>query len=166
MNNPLVTPDFGLIFWTSIVFIILLFILSKFAWKPILKIVKEREDFIQESIASAEKAKEELQRLKVKNEDLIKEVRAERDLLLKEANEMKEKIIADAKTKAKEESDKIITNARIAIENEKMAAVTELKNQVALLSVEIAEKILRSELAENDKQQKLMNTILDEVNLN
>lgn len=156
----------GLFFWQSLLFIGLVFILKKFAWKPILDAVNERETFIQDSLEAAEKAKIELARLQSKNEDLLKQARAERDNLLKEAKETKERIVSEAKGKAQAEADKLITAAREAIENEKMAAVTELKNQVATLSVEIAEKILKKELASDDKQKALASELMEEVNLN
>lgn len=156
----------GLFFWQSLLFIGLVLLLRKFAWKPILEAIGEREEFIKDSLESAEKAKLELTRLKSKNEDLIKEARAERDELLREARDTRDKLVAEAKDKAKSEADKIVANARETIENEKLAAVTELKNQVAQLSVDIAEKILRKELESEQKQKDLMNNMLEEVNLN
>lgn len=162
----LITPDIGLLFWMFVSFGIVLFILKKFAWKPILDSVKEREDSIEEALAQAGKAKEELEKLQANNEDLLKQTREERDLLIKEAREAKDNMISEAKGKAKEEADKIIVSARETIESEKIAAVAELKSQVAVLSIEIAEKILRDELSAEDKQKKLVNNLLEDVNLN
>ena len=162
----LITPDIGLLFWMFVSFGIVLFILKKFAWKPILDSVKEREDSIEEALAQAGKAKEELEKLQANNEDLLKQAREERDLLIKEAREAKDNMISEAQGKAKDEADKILVSARETIESEKIAAVAELKSQVAVLSIEIAEKILRDELATEDKQKKLVNNLLEDVNLN
>jgi len=162
----LITPDIGLLFWMFVSFGIVLFILKKFAWKPILDSVKEREDSIEEALAQAGKAKEELEKLQANNEDLLKQAREERDLLIKEAREAKDNMINEAKGKAKEEADKILVSARETIESEKIAAVAELKSQVAVLSIEIAEKILKDELSTEDKQKKLVNNLLEDVNLN
>ena len=162
----LVIPSIGLIFWTSLVFIILLFLLGKFAWKPILKSVKERETKIETALEASEKAREEMAALKSQNEDLRKEALIERDSLLKEAREMKDKIVAEAKNTAKEEGERIIESAREAIKNEKMAAVTEIKNQVAILSIEIAEKIVRENLSTDEKQKTLVDGLVEEINLN
>ena len=164
--GSLITPGIGLIFWTSVVFILLVGILGKFAWKPILSAIKTREQSITYALASAEKAKEEMKALQAGNEKILAEARAERDALLKEARDTKDSIINEAKTKAKSESDRILASAREQILNEKNAAITELKNQVATLSIEIAEKILRSELSSDDKQKALVNTLMKDVNLN
>lgn len=164
--NALTTPGIGLIFWTSIVFISLVVLLGKFAWKPILTAIKTREEGIEEALKSAEKAKLEMQELKAGNERILAEARAERDALLKEARDTKDAIINEAKNKAKSEADRIIATAREQINNEKNAAVTELKNQVATLSIEIAEKILRSELSSDDKQKTLVTSLMKDVNLN
>ncbi len=162
----LVIPSIGLIFWTSLVFIILLFLLGKFAWKPILKSVKERETKIETALEASEKAREEMAALKSQNEDLRKEALVERDTLLKEAREMKDKIVAEAKNTAKEEGERIIESAREVIKNEKMAAVTEIKNQVAALSIEIAEKIVKEKLSTDEKQKTLVDGLVKEINLN
>jgi len=166
MDNPLVSPELGLIFWTTLSFLILLFILKKFAWKPILGAVTEREQGILDALASAEKAKLEMQNLTADNERILKEARAEREALLKEAREIKTKLIADAKDEAQEQASKLITQAQIAIQSEKKAAIAELKNQVAELSVNIAEKMVREELSNNDKQLKLVEDMLGEATLN
>ena len=162
----LVTPDVGLIFWTLISFIVLMILLGKFAWKPIVKTVNDREQSIQDALASAEKAREEMQNLTADNERILKEARAEREAMLKEARELKAKMINDAKDEAKEAADKMIAQAQAAIENEKKGAMAELKNQVAALSVDIAEKVVKTELADKDKQLKLVENMLGEAKLN
>ncbi len=162
----LVTPGIGLVFWTSIVFAILFVLLAKFAWKPILGAIKEREQSIEDALASAEKAKEEMKTLLSNNERILTEARAERDELLKDARDIREKMIAEAKGLATKESERLLQAARENIQNEKMAAITELKNQVAVLSIEIAEKILKSELSSDEKQKSLVNNLLQDVNLN
>jgi F-type H+-transporting ATPase subunit b len=162
----LVTPGIGLVFWTSIVFVILFVLLAKFAWKPILGAIKEREQSIEDALASAEKAKEEMKALQSSNERILIEARAERDELLKDARDIREKMIAEAKGLATKESERLLQSARENIQNEKMAAITELKNQVAVLSIEIAEKILKSELSSDEKQKSLVKNLLQDVNLN
>ena len=162
----LVKPAFGLIFWMFVSFGLILFILKKFAWKPILNMLHEREASIQNALDSAEKAKEEMKALQSNNEKILADARSERDQLLKDAREIREKMIADAKGIASKEGERMLTIARENIQNEKMAAITELKNQVASLSIEIAEKILKSELSSDEKQKTLVNTLLKDVNLN
>ena len=162
----LVKPSIGLIFWMVVSFSIILFLLKKFAWKPILGMIKEREESIENALASAENAKAEMKALQSDNERILVEARAERDQLLKDAREIREKMIADAKGLAAKEGERLLTAARENIQNEKMAAITELKNQVATLSIEIAEKILKSELSSDEKQKSLVNTLLKDVNLN
>lgn len=162
----LVTPAFGLVFWMSISFLTVLFLLKKFAWKPILNMIKEREESIENALSSAEKAKNEMASLKASNEKILNDARMERDNMLKEAREIKESMINDAKAKASAEADKIVTAARETINNEKMAAITELKNQVATLSIEIAEKVLRQHLSSDEKQKAYVKQLLDEVKLN
>ena len=162
----LVTPDIGLLFWMLVSFSIVLFLLKKYAWKPILTMLKEREESIQSALDSAKSAKEEMAALQANNESILKEAKMERDKMLKEGREMKDAIIAEAKSKASKEAEKHLAIARESIQNEKMAAVTELKNQVAKLSIEIAEKILREELSSADKQKTLVNNLLQDVHLN
>ena len=167
MNTlDLVTPGIGLIFWTSVVFLLLVFILKKFAWKPILDAVEKRSDSIEKAINAADEAKASLEQLNIERDKIKKESLAERDALLKEARDTKNKIISDAKAKAKQETDKILSDAREVIKNEKMAAITELKNQVAILSLEIAEKIVKDQLSSNDKQKALVDALVKDVNLN
>jgi F-type H+-transporting ATPase subunit b len=162
----LVTPGIGLIFWTTLVFLIVLFLLKKMAWGPILSTIKEREDAIDGALRAAEKAQEEIEKLKTYNDNVLKEAKAERDNILKAGREAKEAIIAEAKDRAGKEAEKIIAQARESIHNEKMAAITELKNQVATLSIEIAEKILREQLSDDQKQRSLIKNMIDDVNLN
>lgn len=162
----LVKPEFGLIFWMVISFGLIMLILKKFAWKPILNMLHEREASIQSALDSAEKAKEEMKALQSNNEKILADARNERDLLLKDAREIREKMISEAKGIATKEGERMLTIARENIQNEKMAAITELKNQVATLSIEIAEKILKSELSSDEKQKSLVNTLLKDVNLN
>jgi len=162
----LVKPAIGLIFWMTLSFGIVLFILGKFAWKPILKALRDREGSIQDALDTAKKTKLEMAALKADNEKLLNQARAERDLMLKEARDTKDAIIAEAKVRATAVEDKMIKSAREAINTEKNAAIADLKNQVAKLSVEIAEKILRQELANDDKQKALMANLLKDVNLN
>jgi len=166
MDNPLITPDLGLIVWTTLVFCILFFLLAKFAWKPILNSVKEREKSIEDALNSAEDAKIQMAALKSDNEELLNKARSERDLLLKEAREMKDKIISESKTVANQEAEKILTSARESIQHEKIAAIADLKSQVAALSVEIAEKILKEELSSEDKQKAIIDNIVNDISLN
>ncbi|WP_104735063.1 F0F1 ATP synthase subunit B [Hanstruepera ponticola] len=156
----------GLFFWQAVLFIALIFLLRKFAWKPILDSVNSREEGIREALDSAEKAKLEMQNLQADNEKLLKEARLEREAMLKEAREMKAKMIEDAKTDAKEEANKLVAAAQSSIETEKKAAIAELKTQVASLSIEIAEKVVREELSNKDKQMKLVESMLGEATLN
>lgn len=162
----LVTPGIGLIFWSTLIFIILLVLLKKFAWSPILGAVKTREESIQNALLSAEQAKKDMQNLQADNERILKEARAEREAMLKEAREIKDKMISDSKEQAKAEGDKMIKQAQSAIESEKKAAMADIKSQVAELSVEIAEKLLREELSNKKEQQKLVDKLLGDVKLN
>lgn len=162
----LIEPGVGLIFWTTITFVLLLFLLGKFAWKPILSAIKTREEDIDKALKSAENALKDMRELKAANEVILNEARAERDGILKEARETREAMVAEAKQKAQAEADRIMNSAREQIQNEKNAAVAELKNQVASLSIEIAEKILKSELSNDDKQKALVNTLVKDINVN
>lgn len=162
----LITPSVGLIFWTAVVFIILLVLLRSLAWKPILSAVKEREQSIEDALNAAKKAKEEMALLNAQNEKIMKEARAERDAILKEAREMKENIINEAKNSATVEANKLIENAREAIQNEKASAMADIKNQVGQLSIEIAEKILTKELSDKSAQEALVNDVIDQVKFN
>ncbi len=159
-----VAPE-SLVFWTSIIFLILLLLLKKFAWKPILGAVNEREDTIRTALKEAENARKEMQNLTADNERILKEARAERDTLLKEAREIKESIIIDAREEAKVQTTKIIEQAQATIQSEKQAAITDLKNQVAELSIGIAEKVVRGDLSDINKQTKLVEDLLKEVTI-
>jgi F-type H+-transporting ATPase subunit b len=162
----LITPGLGLVFWTVITFLVLLFILRKFAWKPILGAVSDREEGIKDALASAEKARKEMVNLKADNERILKEARVERETMLKEAREIKTKMITDAKDEAQIQANKMIEQAQIAIESEKKSAMAELKNHVAGLSVDIAEKMIREQLSNKEKQLKLVEDMLGEAKLN
>lgn len=162
----LVTPAVGQIFWGGIVFIILLIMLKKFAWKPILNSVEERDNKIKESIELATKTKNEMQQLQAQNEKLLKEARAERDQMMREAAETGKQMVADAKEAAKEESNKIIADAQRVINAEKAAAMSELKTTVAALSLEIAEKVIKGELASDAKQKALAEKLAEDINVN
>jgi F-type H+-transporting ATPase subunit b len=150
----------------TVSFLIVVFILRKFAWGPILTSLKERETSINDALNSAKKAKEEVANMKAENERILQEARNERDKMLKEARDTKDAIVSEARTKAQVEGDRIITIARETIQNEKLAAITELKNQVATLSIDIAEKVIRQQLAGDDKQKALVNDLLKDVKLN
>jgi len=156
----------GLFFWQTLLFGLLLFLLWKFAWKPILSAVNEREDGIKDALAAAEDAKKEMQNVTADSENLLKEARAEREAMLKEAREIKDKLIADSKEQAKVEGDKMIKQAQAAIESEKKAAVADIKSQVANLSVEIAEKVIKEQLSDKSKQLKLVDDLLGDIKLN
>lgn len=162
----LVTPNFGLIFWQLVTFLIVLFLLTKFAWKPIMSALRERETSIENALSAAEKAKLEMQGLKAENEKLLAEARMERDKILKEASDAGNALVENARNKANEEGSRMIAQAREAIENEKRAAITELKNMAAALSVDIAERILRKELSDPQAQQALAQDYIREVTLN
>lgn len=162
----LVKPEIGLIVWMLISFGIIVFILAKYAWPVILKALDDRERSISEALDAARKAKEDVAALKADNEKILAEARNMRDTMLKEARETKDKIVNEAKAKAQEESDRLLKLAREAIHNEKMAAIVDVKNQVAQLSVEIAQKLLTEELSSPEKQKTLVKALLENVNLN
>jgi F-type H+-transporting ATPase subunit b len=161
----LVTPEIGLVFWTTICFAILLFLLGKFAWKPILAAVQEREQSIESALSKAEALKEEMARMTNENEQLLKQARAERDGILAEARKVKEQIIHDAKEAANVEGTRMIEKARLEINNQKALAMADVKNQVASLSLEIAEKVLRKQFEDHKKQDQLVTELLKEVKL-
>ena len=167
MNLPaFLTPEIGLIFWQLVIFLLVLFLLAKFAWKPILLALKEREDNIDNALRMADQAKLEMQSLKAGNEKLLADARVERDRTLKEAQTMANQLIETAKTKATEEGTRLITQAREAIQNEKNAALAEVRNTAAQLSLDIAERILRRELADPAAQSQLVDAYLKDVKLN
>ena len=162
----LVTPNPGTIFWMIIIFGVVLFILRKFAWKPILNALNEREESIANALSSADQARKEVEGLKADNEKVIAEARKERDIILKEAKEIKEKIVAEAKEKAAQEAQKTIDQARHQIQAEKTAAISEIKKQVAELSVMIAEKVIKKELEKKGEQEKMVDGLIDDIKLN
>ena len=158
--------SYGLFFWQFVILVILIVLLGKFAWKPILNSLTEREDGIRDAIASAEKARQEMANLQADNQRILQEARLERDTMLKEAREMKDKMIADSKTEAQAQGLKMIEQAKAAIESEKNLAMAELKTQVSSLSLEIAEKLLKDELSNKEAQTKLVEKMLGDVKLN
>ena len=162
----LLLPGFGLIFWTLLAFIIVFLILKKFAWKPILKSLKDRESSISESLATAERVRAEMAQLQSENEALLAKAREERGLLLKEARETRDKMVNDAKEQAKIEGNRMIAEAQQAIQQQKMAAITDVKNQIGILVIEVAEKILRRELGNPAEQEKYIKQLADEIKLN
>ncbi len=162
----LISPAIGQMVWASVVFLILLVLLAKFAWKPILKAVEEREKSIAESISMAESTKAEMKQLQAQNETLLRDARIERDNMIKEASETGKKIIQESKEAAKVQYDKIIADAQEVIKSEKAAAISELKSQVAVLSIQIAEQVIKGELSSNDKQKALADKLAGEISLN
>lgn len=162
----LLNPALGLFSISLLIFIIVFLILKKFAWKPILSVLKEREVSISDAIASAERVKEEMAQMKAEHEHVLAEAKAERSKILKEAKDAKDQIISEAKTQAQAEAKKIISEAYTAIENQKMAALTDVKNQVGNLVVEVAEKVLRRELSEKPAQENYVKQLAEEIKLN
>jgi F-type H+-transporting ATPase subunit b len=162
----LITPGVGLIFWTSLFFFIVLLLLRKFAWKPILDSVDERNRSIEQALQSAERAKTEMSRLKAENEALLAEARAERDKMLREAKAAADKLVSEAHDKATEEGQRLIKMAQEAIQSERMAALTEVKNQVANLSLTLAEKILRNQLGNTPAQEALIKDYMNDLKMN
>jgi F-type H+-transporting ATPase subunit b len=164
--NPLVLPDIGLVFWNTIAFLILLIVLGKFAWKPMLKAIAERESGIEEALLRADKMKAEIAAMQNENEALLAKAREERAGMIKDAKETADKMVTDAKDKAKQEYERIISDAQLAITQQKNAALTEVKNQVGSLVVEVAEKILRKELSNKAEQESYIKQIAEGVKLN
>ena len=162
----LVTPDIGLLFWMMLCFLTVLFILKKFAWKPILNVLHERETSIEKALKSADKARESMEKLKADNERIVNEALKEREKIFREAQEIKEKIVREAKEQASKEKDKIINDARLSIEAEKNAAIKQMKELAADLSVQVAEKILRRELSAPQKQKEALNQLINEIPVN
>lgn len=162
----LIYPGLGLIFWMTLSFMLLFFILKKFAWKPILNMLHAREKKIEDALQAAELAHEEMKLLKLDNEKLLRDAKVEREKIIAEARQLKEKILEEAKQKGNEEAQRIIESAKEAIEFEKMSALTELKNQLALLSIEIAEKVLQEDLTDRSKQTMLIEKLIDDINFN
>ncbi|MXO35172.1 F0F1 ATP synthase subunit B [Apibacter sp. B3706] len=162
----LLTPSIGLIFWMTISFIVLLIILGKYAWKPILKALENRENSIQKSLDEAKNAREAMAKLTSQNEQILKEARMEREAILKEAREIKDKIINDAKDAATAESNKIIQSAKETINAERISAINQIKSEVADLSVDIAKKVLQKELSSPEEQKKLIDSLVNQAKLN
>ncbi|KFF00944.1 ATP F0F1 synthase subunit B [Chryseobacterium formosense] len=162
----LLTPSIGNIFWTAVVFLLLVVLLRSFAWKPILSAVKTREDNIQDALNQAKLAKKEMETLKADNERIMREAKIERDAILKEAREIKDRIVAEAKDAAKSEGDKLIEAARQTINAEKNAAMADIKSQIGILSVNIAESILKQKLDNTEAQNELVQNYLNKSNLN
>ncbi|MBB6237177.1 F-type H+-transporting ATPase subunit b [Pedobacter sp. AK013] len=162
----LVTPSIGLVFWTFVAFLLLLLLLRKFAWNPIMGAIHDREQSIDEALNKAELAKQEMARLTSQNQDLMQQARAERDEILKEAKTLKDSILNEAKKQAQVEGAKLIEKAKIEIENQKKAALAEVKDQVSSLSLEIAERVLRTQLDDKAKQETLVANLLKDVELN
>ncbi len=162
----LLTPDHGLLFWTLLSFLVVFFILAKYAWPAIVKGLKEREQSITDSLATAEKVKAEMAQLQSENEALLAKAREERALMLKEARDTKDKIINEAKEQAKTEANKIVLEAQAAINAQKMATLTDVKNQVGNLVIEVAEKVLRRELNSKAEQENYIKQLSNEVKLN
>ena len=164
--NPLVLPDIGLVFWNTIAFLILLIVLGKFAWKPMLKAIAERESGIEEALLRADKMKADIAAMQNENEALLAKAREERAGMIKDAKDTADKMVSDAKDKAKQEYERIISDAQVAITQQKNAALTEVKNQVGSLVVEVAEKILRKELSNKAEQESYIKQIAEGVKLN
>ena len=162
----LITPGLGLIFWMTLAFLFLVFILGKFAWKPILQMLKERETSIHEALNAANQARDEMKQLQFSNEQLLIEAKNERDALLNEARKVRDRLIEEARIKAGEEASRIVESAKASINNEKMAAMTELKNQIAENSLTIAKFILKRELSDPKRQEEYVQELLKEVNIN
>ncbi len=162
----LVMPGIGLIFWMTVSFGLVLFILTKFAWKPIMKGIHAREETIEKALLAASEAKKEMLKLQASNEQLMRDAKEERDALMRDARKMKEAILEEARNKGAEESARIIAAARENIQFEKMAAINELKNQIASISVEIAEKLISKELEDKKQQQLLTEKLLEQVKIN
>jgi F-type H+-transporting ATPase subunit b len=166
LANSLTSPAIGTIFWTVLIFSIFFLVLTKFAWKPILNAVKQRDEMIKGSLASAEKARKEMAKLQSDNEAILKKAREEREGILKEARDVRDKLIAEAKGKASEEAEKLIEKARVGIAREKTIALTDIREQVANLSIEIASKLLGEKLKKTGEQEKLIDNYLKEVDFN
>jgi F-type H+-transporting ATPase subunit b len=164
--DGLLSVSYGTVFWATVAFLVVAFLLKKMAWGPILKSLEERSQGIENALNEAERARQEMSKLQAGNEQLLREARDERDRILVEAKALKDSIVSEARTKATEESTRIIESARQEIDNQKKAAITELKNQVATLSVDIAEKLTREKLSDNEKQKALNESLIAEIRSN
>lgn len=166
LANSLTTPAIGTLVWSALIFGLFFLILTKFAWKPILAAVKARDEMIRSSLESAEKAREEMLKLQSDNEAILRKAREEREVILKEAREVRDKLISEAKGKATDEAEKLIEKARAAIESEKRKALSEIHEQVASISVEIASRLLGEKLKQTGEQEKLIDNYLKEIDFN
>jgi F-type H+-transporting ATPase subunit b len=164
--DGLLSVSYGTVFWATVAFLVVAFLLKKMAWGPILKSLEERSQGIENALNEAERARQEMSKLQAGNEQLLREARDERDRILVEAKALKDSIVSEARTKATEESTRIIESARQEIDNQKKAAITELKNQVATLSVDIAEKLTREKLSDSEKQKALNESLIAEIRSN
>jgi F-type H+-transporting ATPase subunit b len=164
--DGLLSVSYGTVFWATVAFLVVAFLLKKMAWGPILKSLDERSQGIENALNEAERARQEMSKLQAGNEQLLREARDERDRILAEAKALKDSIVSEARSKASEESTRIIEAARMEIDNQKKAAITELKNQVATLSVDIAEKLTREKLSDSDKQKALNESLIAEIRSN
>ena len=162
----LVSPSFGLLFWTGITFCLLLLVLAKFVWKPVLSAVNARSQKIDEALLEAEKARQEMKTLQAENERILKEARAERDAILKEAKEVGLKMIEEARDKSMIEGQKLIESAKLAINSERNSAIADMKAQIATFSVDIAESLVKESLASDDKQKSLVSKMVQDIQLN
>jgi F-type H+-transporting ATPase subunit b len=166
LANSLTTPAIGTIFWTTLIFGLFFLVLAKFAWKPILSAVRSRDEMIKGALESAERARKDMIRLQSDNEAILRKAREEREGILKEAREVRDKLISEAKGKATEEAEKMIEKARTAIDSEKRKALSEIREQVATLSIDIASKILGEKLKQSAEQEKLIDSYLKDIDLN
>ena len=164
--DGLLSVSYGTVFWATVAFLVVAFLLKKMAWGPILKSLEERSEGIENALNEAERARQEMSKLQAGNEQLLREARDERDRILAEAKSLKDSIVGEARAKATEESNRIIEAARMEIDNQKKAAITELKNQVATLSVDIAEKLTREKLSDSEKQKALNESLIAEIRSN
>lgn len=162
----LITPGLGLIFWMTLAFLLLVFILGKYAWKPIMKMLKEREETIHEALHAADRAREEMKHLQFSNEQLLREAKNERDVILMDARKLREAIIEESRVKASTEAARIVQSAKESIQNEKMAAMTDLKNQLATMSLEVSRKVLKRELSDPAKQEEYIRQLLEDAKFN
>ncbi|HEY5470016.1 MAG TPA: F0F1 ATP synthase subunit B [Bacteroidales bacterium] len=166
LASSLTTPAIGTLVWSTVIFVLFFLILTKFAWKPILSAVKARDEMIKGSLESAEQAREEMLKLQSDNETILRKAREERENILKEAREVRDKLISEARGKASEEAEKLIEKARVGIEGEKRKALSEIREQVATLSVDIASKLLGEKLKQSGEQEKLIDNYLNDINFN
>jgi F-type H+-transporting ATPase subunit b len=163
LANSLTSPAIGTIFWSILIFLMFFLVLAKFAWKPVLSAIRSREEMIKDSLDSAERAREEMKRLQSDNEAILKKAREERESILKEARDVRDRLISEAKGRATEEAEKLVEKARVGIESEKRKAISEIHEQVANLSVEVASKLLGQKLQQTGEQAKLIDNYLKDI---